>query len=140
MAIVATAALAAGCWLYGFSFARLPGAVLWVVLSGMALYAGFTLLQIYATSQRAGSILVMLITFPLLFLGGSFFPFEAMPDSLARIGRFTPNGWALEQLKPILSGDPDPIALARGALLMLLVVGAVYVLSVRRIKRHFIGG
>jgi len=37
-------------------------------------------------------------------LGGSFFPFDFMPQGFARIGRLTPNGWALGQLQNILTG------------------------------------
>ena len=77
------------------------------------------------------------ITFPLLMIGGSFFPFEIMPDWLASVGRWTPNGWALEQLKAILAGGVDMGGLS-AAFIGLAVLGAVaFVLSSRSLRRGF---
>jgi ABC-type multidrug transport system permease subunit len=45
-----------------------------------------------------------MVVFPFALLGGSFFPFEAMPAGLAAIGRWTPNGWSVTVLKTILDG------------------------------------
>jgi hypothetical protein len=38
------------------------------------------------------------VLFPLLMAGGSFFPFEALPDWIAAIGRRTPNGFVADRL------------------------------------------
>ncbi len=40
-------------------------------------------------------------------LGGSFFPFEAMPGWMASVGRWTPNGIVLERFKAVLLGGAD---------------------------------
>lgn len=134
---VSLAAMAAGCWLYGFAPIRLPVAVLWSALAGTVLLALFTLVQLYSSSQRAGSLMNALVMFPLLLVGGSFFPFELMPDFLATIGRWTPNGWALEQLKAILDGRAEAGRMA-GAFAGLVVLGGVlFFLSVRRLRRRF---
>ena len=47
-----------------------------------------------------------MIVFPLIMIGGSFFPFEVMPAWMARIGRWTPNGLASRNVKQILFGQP----------------------------------
>src|SRR5207248_1923545 len=70
------AVLAAGMLYYGMPLALLPLAAIWATLAGSAMMVLLTFLQLYATSQRAGSILTNSIIMPLLFLGGSFFPFE----------------------------------------------------------------
>ena len=129
--------LPVGAWVYDLEMGRVPFGVLWAAFSGTVLLAAFTLAQLYASSQRMGSILVGMVTMPLLLIGGSFFPFEVMPDFLAAIGRWTPNGWALEQLKAILSGAVQParLATAIGGLAALGVV--VFLLSVRRMQRTF---
>ena len=126
-----------GAWIYDVEMTRIPLAVLWAAFSGTVLLALFTLVQLYATSQRMGGILVSMVTFPLLIVGGSFFPFEMMPDFLAAVGRWTPNGWALEQLKAILSGAVQPARLA-GTFGGLAGIGAiVFLVSVRRMRRTF---
>jgi hypothetical protein len=56
---------------------------------------------------------------------------------LARIGRATPNGWALSQLKAILGGPVGPGALL-APLLGLAAVGiACFLLGARRLARGF---
>lgn len=122
---------------YGFAAARLPLAVLWAAGAGAGLWLLFSLLQMYATSRRAGSILSNLVLFPLMFLGGSFFPFEAMPEWLAAIGRWTPNGAALEVFKSLLAGQPSPARLAAGVAVMAVAVGGGYLLAARRLRRGF---
>ena len=78
-------------------------------------------------------MLSMGVTFPLVMAGGAFFPFEAMPEWLARIGKLTPNGWALARFKEIVDGVPDP-ALLLTTLAGLAAVGAVlYLLCLGRL-------
>jgi ABC-2 type transport system permease protein len=99
--------------------ARLPLALAWGTLSGAVFLILFILLQMYASSQRAGSILTNTIVFPLMMLGGSMFPSEIMPRWMAAIGAWTPNGWALERLKGILMGRTDAASLAAGFAVLL---------------------
>jgi ABC-type Na+ efflux pump permease subunit len=126
-----------GSWVYELEMTRLPLAVLWSAFSGTVLLALFTLVQLYATSQRMGSILTGMVVFPLLIVGGSFFPFVAMPDFLAAIGRWTPNGWALEQLKAIVIGALDPARLAATFGGLAAVGAGAYLWSARRMRRVF---
>jgi ABC-type multidrug transport system permease subunit len=70
-------------------------------------------------------------------LGGSFFPFEIMPAWLARIGRFTPNGWALEQLKAVLRDAVEPVQLALALVGVVLVGALAFLISMRRLRRAF---
>ena len=62
------------------------------------------LIQLLASSTRGGQFLSSMIVFPLMMIGGSFFPLEVMPPWMARIGRWTPNGLGVVQLKEILFG------------------------------------
>ncbi len=63
--------------------------------------------------RAADSSCSSMIVFPLMMIGGSFFPLEVMPAWMARIGRWTPNGLGVAQLKEILFGHPD-LSDARG--------------------------
>ena len=65
------------------------------------------LIQVLATTQHGANMLSTMILFPLMMIGGSFFPFEAMPSGMAAVGRWTPNGLALLHLKEILFGQPS---------------------------------
>ena len=138
LAAMSVLALAAGAAVYGFAAARILPAALWATGSGLGLLVLFTLLQLFATSQKAGGLLSTLVLFPLMMIGGSFFPLEAMPDWLAAIGRRLPNGFALEQFKAILGGGASAAGLvpAVAGLLALLAVGVW--LAGRRLRGGFL--
>jgi ABC-type multidrug transport system permease subunit len=92
-------------------------------------------LQLVASSPRAGSVVVNLMLFPLLMIGGSFFPFQAMPDVLVAVGRWTPNGIVVRRVESILLGRSAPgVEVELTVLLTLAVVFAsVVVLRLRRV-------
>lgn len=119
--------------------AALLGA-LWGTAAASAFAVLMLLLQALSTSERGGGLVTMLVLFPLLMLGGNFFPFEAMPDGLAAIGRRTPNGMALVELTALLDGALEPARLARTA--ALLGVGAVLLFALlrRRVGGRFLAG
>jgi ABC-2 type transport system permease protein len=129
------AILLVGQWYYGMPLARLPLAAAWSTLSGLIMLLLFLLIQLHASSQRAGSILTNSIVMPLLFVGGSFFPFEVMPQWMATIGRWTPNGWALAHLKDILFGVENAAALSSACLGLVILATVLIVVSERRLHR-----
>ncbi len=135
--LLASAALAGARLLLG-SRGNAGVAIVWVVFSGLALYLLFLAIQLYASSQRAAEILMNLIMFPLAMVGGSFFPFETMPAWMAAIGRRTPNGWAVAQLKAILDGAIDPAPLAAAFAGLSLVGALAFWIAVRRVRRAFL--
>jgi ABC-2 type transport system permease protein len=110
-------------------------AVLWIASSGAALYLLALLLQLNASGERAAQLLVSLLVLPLGMLGGSFFPFEVMPRGMAAIGRWTPNGWALVQLRGILAGSVEPARLALTFSGLVVVSGAAFWVALRRLRR-----
>jgi ABC-type multidrug transport system permease subunit len=117
-----------------------PLAVAWAVGAGTMLMALMTLVQVFASSQRAGNIVTLVLVFPLMMLGGSFFPFEAMPGWMARVGQFTPNGWALQQLKEIIMQDFQVGSLLVGFLVMGAVVVAGFLVIAWRLRTGFAQG
>jgi ABC-2 type transport system permease protein len=129
--------LAAGMIYLNMPLARLPLALVWAAFSGVSFLLVFVLIQLHATSQRAGTVLTNSVVMPLLFIGGSFFPFEAMPDWMAAIGRWTPNGWALEHLKDILFGRAVAGSLSVAFIALLALAALLFLLSERRMRRVF---
>jgi len=114
------------------------GATLWVTVVGTGFYVLMMVLAVYAPNERAASIVSSFVVFMLAMVGGSFFPFEVMPDWLAAAGRLTPNGWALVQFKALLAGTMGP---GRLVLLFLAVALAIAVglgLLRRRARRVFV--
>ncbi|HEX6739298.1 MAG TPA: ABC transporter permease [Vicinamibacteria bacterium] len=136
---VSLAALAFAALALGLAWSALPLAWLWCVFSGAVFLAVMILLQVHGSSPRGASMLITIVIFPLLMIGGSFFPFEAMPPGLAAIGRRTPNGWALSQLQAIFQGTARPGGVL-AAFALLAAVGTLALgLSARRLRRSFAG-
>lgn len=140
MLAVVAVALGVGVALYDFPLRRAPAAAAWCVFSGLTFLFLFLALQSLATSARGGGILTTAVLFPLLMLGGSFFPFEAMPAWMQSVGRWTPNGMAVIELKRLLFGGVEPLALGGTMLAMAATAAACFFFLVRRVRDRFIGG
>jgi ABC-type multidrug transport system permease subunit len=116
---------------------RTPLALGWCWLAGVALLCYFTLLQVAASSQRGAQLLGTIVVFPLIMIGGSFFPFEAMPSWMAAVGRWTPNGLAVVRLREIIDGRVDVVALAASAAAIGAPAVAAFWLASRRLAGRF---
>ena len=73
-------------------------AMLWITLSGIGLFAWFAALQMLFPNQRAANLVTSILLFPLLMMGGSFFPLDVLPEWIATIGRLSPNGFVVDRL------------------------------------------
>jgi ABC-type multidrug transport system permease subunit len=137
IAVIAAMALLAGTALFDIAWWRVPGALAWCVFVGGALLALLTLVQTMASSQRAADMLSSMLVFPLMMLGGSFFPFETMPAWMTSIGRWTPNGLGVARLKDILYGDVALTSVAVAAIGIGLPAVAAFVAAGRRLRGRF---
>ncbi len=134
MAAVATAAMPVAWWLVGVELMRLPVAIAWCTFAGGILLTYFFAVQSLASSQRGGSIVSTVILFPMMMIGGSFFPFAAMPSWMQSVGRWTPNGLALTQLEQILWGSVSSADLFGTAATIGLPAAAAFALCGQRLR------
>jgi ABC-type multidrug transport system permease subunit len=109
-AMLLTAIVAAPIMLWGFfyfdiSFEKYFASLAWLALTGPVLFALLSLIQVLAPSKKSGGMIATLIMFPLLMVGGSFFPTEVMPKLIVSIAQYTPNGRVVEPLKGYLTGE-----------------------------------
>lgn len=118
---VATTALLVAHFLAGVSLARIPVAVLWSTYSGTALFGLLLFIAMLGSTHRTADLVTMMILFPMMMIGGSFFPFDMMPAWMRAIGVWTPNGMAVVELQALLFGEFAPSRLALAA----AVIGAV---------------
>jgi len=122
-------------WFAHVPVASVPLATLWLVLSGSAFYLLLVVIAVHASGQRAASVIGNLVVFPLALLGGSFFPFEMMPDWMAAIGRFTPNGWAITEFKALVAGSAHATDVMIGAAGMVAAGLLLFLLTLHRIRK-----
>jgi hypothetical protein len=58
-----------------------------------------------------------------------------MPEWMARIGKWTPNGWSLLRLREILDGKPNPELMAVTALGLFVLGAVLFALALMRMSR-----
>jgi ABC-type multidrug transport system permease subunit len=137
MGVAALFALVMGVTMFHVPMGRAAIAFVWSTFAGGALFCFLLLLQLLATSMRGAQFLSSMVVFPLIMIGGSFFPFEVMPAWMAAVGKWTPNGLAVANVKQILFGHLDPAALAIGAAAIGLPALVAFWLCVRRLRGAF---
>ena len=137
MLLVCLVGLSLGYAYFRLDARSLPLAVLWAASSGALLTALLTVIQLFATSQRAGNILTLVLVFPLGMIGGSFFPFEAMPGWMVAVGRWTPNGFALQRLNNIMFERATTSELVASWLLFAVLIALLYSICTWRLRRGF---
>jgi ABC-type multidrug transport system permease subunit len=137
MGIAILGGLVLGVSLFHVPLSRAPLALVWTAFSGGAILCYFLMLQMLASTARGAQFLSSMVVFPLMMIGGSFFPLEVMPAWMANIGRWTPNGMAVAHLKQILFGRIDPSSLALAALAIGLPAVVAFAVSVRRMRGGF---
>ena len=91
--LVGGVTLLIGFLYHGISWAKLPSSLIWISISGVALFSWFAALQMLFSNQKTASVISSMLLFPLLMAGGSFFPLAVLPGWIAAIGRASPNGF-----------------------------------------------
>jgi ABC-2 type transport system permease protein len=116
--------LVLGFLYHGISFAKLPSSLVWIALSGIVLFAWFGALQMLFSNQKTASVFSMMLVFPLLMAGGSFFPLAVLPGWIAAIGRIAPNGFMAHNLTLEITA-PGPWFISLSSWLTLIVAAVV---------------
>jgi ABC-type transport system involved in cytochrome c biogenesis permease component len=98
ISFLACITLTLGFLYHGLAWTKLFPSLVWVTISGVGLFGWFAALQMLFPTQKAANLLTTILLFPLLMMGGSFFPLDALPDWIAAIGRLTPNGFVVDRL------------------------------------------
>lgn len=104
MVAVTAVVLLVGFSYHGVTWSKLLSSLLWVALGGVGLFAWFAALQMLLPNNKAANLITTILLFPLMMVGGSFFPLAALPEWIASIGRFAPNGFIVDRLSVELTG------------------------------------
>jgi len=136
--IVSTGGIAAMYAMGGLSARLVPLAIGWTTLFTVCFHMLMALVSVHASSIRGASVLANILIFPLAFIGGCFFPFEAMPAWMVRIGKLTPNGMAITQFRSILDGSATLASLAPSAAILLAMGIVVTPVLLRRMNNRFL--
>jgi ABC-type transport system involved in cytochrome c biogenesis permease component len=95
--IIAGITMLLGFLYHDVAWSKLLPSMLFVVSAGVGFFAWFAALQMLFSSRKGASLLTTILLFPLMMMGGSFFPLDALPNWLAEIGRMSPNGFVADR-------------------------------------------
>jgi ABC-type multidrug transport system permease subunit len=137
IAAIGLVALLLSVGLFGVAWARVPLALVWCAFAGGALIPLLMLLQVAASSRRGAELLGNVVTFPLIMLGGSFFPFDAMPAWMRAIGRWTPNGLGVTRLEDLLFGEVALLPLVVAGVAIAVPALVAFAATARRLGGRF---
>jgi ABC-type multidrug transport system permease subunit len=137
LVLLNTITLLGGAFALNASYAHPFSTLCWSVFSGAMIYLAIAAIQFYASSDRAAATFTNLLILPLALAGGSMAPLESLPPTIARIGRMTPNGAAVDQLRHLMEGDADPQRLLTVAAALLALGAVCFALSMLALRRGF---
>jgi len=135
--LIASITLVVGFTYHGVAWTKFLSSLLWVSLGGVGLFAWFAALQMLFPNNRAANLITMILLFPLMMAGGSFFPLAALPDWIADIGRLAPNGFIADRLTGELLAESAWSIDAQSWLTSLAITASGLILSVWRLQSGF---
>jgi len=103
--ISALVLLIIGSMIFGVSFVNISVVLLIILLASFSFTGIGTIISGLASEPREAMMLSNLLRFPMMFLGGVFFPVEAMPMPLPYVARALPLTYATEALRAIEIGN-----------------------------------
>jgi len=137
MGAVVSVVLIIGFTYHGVAWSKFISSLLWISLGGVGLFAWFAALQMLFPNPRAASLVTTILLFPLMMAGGSFFPFAALPDWIADIGRMAPNGYIVDRMGVELTAASAWSIDARSWLTLLGITASGLLLSAWRLRSGF---
>ena len=122
---------AVGIW-FGLQMFGSYMTLLVVVIIGSAIFLaiGFAIAG-WAKNEDQAAPVANLISLPMMFLSGVFFPRDAMPDFLAAITAFLPLTYVIEALRAIVNQGADLWSLGPEMLGMAVWVVITFVIAIR---------
>jgi ABC-type Na+ efflux pump permease subunit len=137
MGFMAAITLTAGFLYSDLEWRRFLPSLVWVSVAGVGLFAWFAALQMLFSDRKAANLITSIMLFPLLMAGGSFFPFAAMPDWMANIGRMSPNGFVADRLTTELTAAASWSFDTQSWLILLAMTISGLALSTLRLRTGF---
>jgi len=82
----------------------------WLLIGGLVLLGSLTFIALgyviasFASTEEAANGMTSVVQFPLMFLSGTFFPIDAMPDALRTVARAMPLTYLGDALRQVMVG------------------------------------
>ena len=98
--------------------------IVFIILGSMAFLALGYVIASFAKTEDSANGMTQVVQFPMMFLSGTFFPIESMPDPLQAIARLIPLTYLSDALRQVMVGGAAfaPLWVCAAVLLGWLVV------------------
>jgi hypothetical protein len=117
---------------------RLLGGWALASAAAFAIVGAICRLALIPKNPSQANVVTNIAILPISFLGGCYFPIEALSDSLHALAARLPMGWIIERIKDVVLERPHPAGQPWSAAGICLLVGAVLLaLSGRLARRRF---
>ena len=140
MLVVTAVVLLAGFAYHGIAWDKYLPSLLWVALGGVGLFAWFAAIQMLFPTNKAANLVTMILLFPLMMMGGSFFPLAALPDWIAGMGRLSPNGFVVDRLSTELTAASAWSIDAQSWIMLFAITASGLFISALRLRTGFARG
>lgn len=121
-----------GLWLFNFHLNGKPLAFLLVAMLGVILFLAFGFAVAgYAKDENSAAPIANLVTFPMLFLSGTFFPRDAFPGWLNTVTNYFPLTYLADALRRIANEGVPLSAISMDILGMVIWSIIMFLVAVR---------
>lgn len=100
--------------------------VLYIIFAVVCICLGL-LITSYCQNPRQAYVAIIMLTTPLVMLGGAYWPIDFMPDVLIRISKLLPTTWVIEASRKLVEGGS--LVSISGEIAILLAFATVFFLG-----------
>ncbi|HET7169148.1 MAG TPA: ABC transporter permease [Candidatus Limnocylindrales bacterium] len=108
--------------------------VLFVVLGAMAFLALGYVVASFAGTEDSANGMTSVIQFPMMFLSGTFFPIDQMPDALQGVARIIPLTYLSDALRQVMVGGAPFAPLWLCAVVLLAWLAVCFLIAARKFR------
>lgn len=138
--LIAALMASLGVWMFNINSQKLFIIIPWVVLSGVVIWSFLLFVTLKLPTKKSANLVTEGMVFPLMMLGGSFFPFDSMPKWMVVIGEKLPNGYLLQSFNSWFIKDNSlsilliPALIALGFIIIFIIINKKTVMQFARNK------
>ena len=130
-ALIAVVIGSMGLLLLKLNFTKIVVIIAWLMLSGLVLMSLMLFISLLMPTEKSASVVTSAMVFPLMMLGGSFFPFDAMPKWMVAIGQYLPNGYLLQYFNYWLIDHQALSVLLKPAVIAMVFIIVMWIVNNR---------
>jgi ABC-2 type transport system permease protein len=121
-----------GVTVFGFNLEGNLIQIFLMVLLGSLTFVSFGYMLIcFVKSMEGGNGLAQIVQLPMMFLSGTFFPVDMMPDFMQPVVKIIPLTYLADSLRQVMNGAPGNYSLTVNILVLLSWLVVTFIITVK---------